>query len=41
MAVAVAIICNPEASNPGDAHTISEEPLDASRVSAGAAVGNI
>lgn len=41
MAVAVAIIRNPEASNPGDAHTISEKPLDVSSFSVGAAFGNI
>lgn len=41
MVVAVAIIRNSEASNPGEPHTISEKPLDFSRGSVGAAFGNI
>lgn len=41
MAAAVAIINSSEASTPGDTRTISEKPLDASRVAVGAAFDNI
>lgn len=38
---AVAITRSSEASAPGETRTISEKPLDASRVSAGAAFDNV
>lgn len=38
---AVAITHSSETSTSGETHTISEEPLDASRISAGTAFGNI